>query len=373
MRDYSNNRMLPADELKKIKRRLPSYGRSAIRRMENDVRNARAIDEGKWRVIGVEDVQERYRLRTAYERAESYLTRVKANGANLNEAAPFILERDEARDALTAFEEDRESRLSQLRDAKSRTEGGLLERCKRFLSGHSQTTFKELVAPVTKGDLSKVLIATRYAIASKNADIANLDLAPVTLAEATAHIDHDIEKFARAGAPDTYMALRFLATNSNTRRHGFTRWPEVWTGINGRKINDGFSLVFWALKDLIRDKLVAEAKQRIESSAFPPIAIADRAPREAQLRAELLDLERTEEAIVAALQAKGDANVVRRYNADPRALLGIEIVTTEPTHGKSGDSLAQYTHEPKMEAPKGQSLPRSSKWVNQGARNTDSE
>jgi hypothetical protein len=367
MRNYQNNRMLPRDELKKVERRLPDSARAALRRMRNDARNAKTLGEGKWRTIGVADIEERYALRVAYERTELVLSRTVGNSDEMK----YALEpRNEAREALAAFDTNRNIRLEQIRALQNRTEGGLIENCERFLSGCQHAQFKEYIASIPAGDLSKAFARTREAITKKYADIESEKLAPVTLEEATAHIDHDIQKFAQAGRPDIYATLRYEATNANTRQHGYTRWPEVWTGTGRRKIQDGFALVLWALKDQIRERLVAEAKERIESSAFASIAIADREPREIQLRAELLELERTEEAVIAALQAKGDANVVRRHNADPRALLGIEVVLTEIEHLGSGSLVAQY-EPPKMVTPSGQKLPRDSAWLNQGPRNAD--
>jgi hypothetical protein len=304
------------------------------------------------------------------ERAESYYAKAVAYGdaAVVKEAQADL---EDAKNAFASFDSERKARIARLRALQNDTESALLERCERFLSAYPRALFMEVSVAIPAGDLSKHLTKKRDAISNKKCEIENIDLAPVTPDEAIAIVDRDIEKFARDGAPDLYGPTRFEGTHSYTRRQGVTRWPEIWTGTGGHRLRDGFALIFWAFKEVIRERLVAEVRERIARSKFAPIAIADREPLRQKMETELLQLEREEEAIISALQDAGDKNAVRRFNADPRAVLGIEIIEGTITETQSPRSLAEYIAEPKMKTPADQTLPRQSQWLNTGPRNAD--
>ncbi|MBN9004563.1 MAG: hypothetical protein J0H40_04030 [Rhizobiales bacterium] len=366
MLEHLPDRIAPRNDLKKIERRLPEYARTALRRIRSDARSADALSEGKWKQT-VADGEKRMALRIDAERAESYLRRTRDSYPEyIKEAGAALIE---AQTALAEFDAERETRKQKLQEMQRATEGNHLDRCLRFLTANEHAKFYERIAPAPTGDLRKHLVKIRAEIDGKRGEIESIDLAPLTLNDATAAIDADIAKLVASG-PDIYGVTRYEGTNARTRRQGAIRWPEAWTGTGGRRVPDGLAALAWLFPDALREKLVNDADERIKKSAFTPIAISDREPMRMRLHAELLDMERIEEATVFALQSANDTTAIRRHDADPRAVLGIEVEQAKrEAHGAG--SLADPVEIPKMETPPDAKLVRSSKWTSQGPRLSD--
>lgn len=94
-------------------------------------------------------------------------------------------------------------------------------------------------------------------------------------------------------------------------------------GMNGKLLigDGGAGFLLWALRDHVEAALLEMVPDDI------PGAMADeqREQRLTKLRAELLRLERIEESLLERAEAEGRA-VERRPDADPRAILGVDIV-----------------------------------------------
>lgn len=84
---------------------------------------------------------------------------------------------------------------------------------------------------------------------------------------------------------------------------------------------DASALLAW----LFKDELVSRIETLIRENADDASALTDaeRKSRLEQIDAEILQIERVEEAVIEALHAEGLA-VMRRSDCDPRAVLGVE-------------------------------------------------
>jgi hypothetical protein len=93
------------------------------------------------------------------------------------------------------------------------------------------------------------------------------------------------------------------------------------TGFSSARLINLLGLDVWLLRDLMVERGEAEiAKIADDDHALSP---QDRAAKEVDLLADILELERLEEAHIMAAEAAGQA-IARRSNADPRAILGVD-------------------------------------------------
>lgn len=94
-------------------------------------------------------------------------------------------------------------------------------------------------------------------------------------------------------------------------------------GMNGSLLigDGGAGFLLWALRDHVEERLLELVPDRIEGA----LTDEQREQRLTKLRAELLRLERIEEALLERAEAEG-RQVARRPDADARAVLGIDVV-----------------------------------------------
>jgi hypothetical protein len=98
-------------------------------------------------------------------------------------------------------------------------------------------------------------------------------------------------------------------------------------GFTSHNAPDVLGLLAW----LFHDQLIAALDIEISAMADDDHALDDqqRSATEALLLSERLATERIEEALIEAAEAEG-RNVVRRPNADPRAILGLSSALPAP-------------------------------------------
>lgn len=148
--------------------------------------------------------------------------------------------------------------------------------------------------------------------------------ASIPLSEAEASIIADIDRAAGKGLNVGSALRRHVRLNGRVER-GRMIWPtrRIMTANGMSDVPDGFALLVW----LNRDELKKRALEALRAAHDPKNALSDedRAARLAELDAELLAQERIEEAAVEACEAAG-IRVYRRPNADPRAVLGVEVI-----------------------------------------------
>ena len=365
------NVSLSKDQWRAVNKGLTALARENLKRMQRDAAKAETLGDARSRQRTT-DVQRRHTLNAALANAEANFRHEHHRIGHTSDWREKWREHyqeavDEARAELADFDAERS------KPAETVAEGGLFAKCEAFLVKNRDAIFRECVAPLPAKATIESLNKLRDEIETLEEAIENVNLAPLTLPEAMTVIDRSIEKLAKSGAPDLFGPTRFAIEYGDKRAQGHVIWPEqtIVTGKAIHKLPDGFGMLFWAFKDLIRDKLEAECRARIESSKFAPISATDRDARKAELSAQLLAAERVEETIVAHLQAKGDSRAVRRGDANPLALLGIEIVGKIEEKRSGPGSLAEGFYNPPMEKPADQKLPRSSEWVSKGPRNSD--
>ena len=163
----------------------------------------------------------------------------------------------------------------------------------------------------------------RAELAELQAERHRVASAPMPAAEAKAAVRAEVETLAEAGTPDVGGCLE----------GGAIRWPTKTL----TRSKDG-PLVAWDVFDarallawLNRDRLIERLEAEVDALADDTEALTDaeRAKEDARLRAEILRVEREEEAAIVTAAAEGIA-IPRRRNADPRAVL--ELADNVPGH-----------------------------------------
>jgi hypothetical protein len=214
----------------------------------------------------------------------------------------------------------------------------LIRACEDYIQAHRG---EELAAyegeppEVTPGETAKeALERVRRERATLAADLHEVRCAPIPSSMVKARIKAEVEALAERGAPNLSHLVEF---------GGDIRWPDLplHASFDGAfafapspdgksppqhlslygsprvQVIDAQALLFWAHKDAILKKLIADADAMVDDEAA--LTDEERADREADLLARILEMERREEAFVEAL---GDP-FARRPEADPRAFLSI--------------------------------------------------
>lgn len=340
-------------DFRTLMRRCPPYLRAALKRFKRAVDDAEAASEGRWQQHN-RDIEARHKLKANVLNAEYDLREAATDQRAAMEAALT-----DARDELAQHEADVADRANRERERQARDESSFFLKARNFVIKNHNATFTERVASMPSGDPARNLVKVRAKIREATDAIDNIDIAPLPFNDVMEKVDRELCAIAAEGAPGTFGVTRFAKLFGENRRQGNLEWRNDY--VASEFFPSGFKLCVWALKDVIRDKIAAEVRTRIAASAFEPIAIADREPRKDAIRAELLELERTEEALVHALRESGDANVSRRHDADIRAVLGVEIVGKEKQKHTGPGSLPIY-EPPTMTTPQNQTMPRS-EWL----------
>jgi hypothetical protein len=186
-------------------------------------------------------------------------------------------------------------------------EQSVLSACKVWLDRLPADTKPEPVAFTTdKHDLADV----RKRIKTIAAEIAALKRAPAP--------SNDIE----ARVKDY---LRGLAPKVSGVGVG-ERLSIIWPGAQGSSgyISEHTCDPLALLAAVFPDRMLALVMGEVERMANDPLPVAQRAPRVAALERELDELNRVEEALVAAALATGDS-VHRSPSAPPAAVLGVRV------------------------------------------------
>jgi hypothetical protein len=218
----------------------------------------------------------------------------------------------------------RRESLSQLWQARSE----LVVRLERYVLKLPESNVAPYVAGPMKlspAEPSRVAVdRVRKQIAEAVADLHTAMSAPIKSDVAKEIARAQINELADRGSPD---CDRLLA-------HGEALgWPEfresisVRGGTSGAVIAvgststpDGLAFLTW----LNRDAVIAAVEREIDELADDAHALtdADRAKRSVKLHADILALERQEEMLITLANEHG-GDIIRRVDADPRAVLGL--------------------------------------------------
>jgi hypothetical protein len=184
--------------------------------------------------------------------------------------------------------------------------------------------------PITLDDEESDVAALRIRIAETVADLRAVAAAPFPASHLRPLIRQGIEDLASRGTPDLFAAVevgdgrvRWRTLNQRDQIYGHVdvavgdqRISAPMVGFASDQGIDPLGLICWLLKDKVLEALDAELLQAADDGrALTP---QQRAKREADLRARLLDLERRE--VIAANLAAIDL----RPDCDVRAFLGID-------------------------------------------------
>ncbi len=205
------------------------------------------------------------------------------------------------------------------RRARANAASQILMRCQQHLERHAgalQEAAPIKVALEPGQSTTAAVDACRQAIEAAKADIKSTRTAPPSADELKARAREMVAKAVKGFRPfiDTVDGLRVL-------------WPR--TGVVNPRTADDYtetaagidvmSLLGWLDSEHLTERLEAEIDAR-----FPGDGLTDseRATRQADLEAKLLETERREEELVRMARQSG-SHVARRAHADPRAILGV--------------------------------------------------
>jgi hypothetical protein len=149
-------------------------------------------------------------------------------------------------------------------------------------------------------------------------DLKQVKAAPWHSAIAKERLRAEIDALAKDGTPDCAPLID---------RNGNVRWPTSQTfvrsggaGLASIDLLNPVAAMAW----LFRDQIVAALDLQIDSLADDQNALTQqqRAEKESEIGRDILFVEREEEALIRIASGKGMA-ILRRVDADPRAVLGL--------------------------------------------------
>jgi hypothetical protein len=160
------------------------------------------------------------------------------------------------------------------------------------------------------GSFAGAVERVRRELAELTADLHQVRSAPITAADTKRLIRDQVNKLAEHGAPSVLPTIEAALP---------MLWPER-KGDGEVSGPDALAVLAW----LHRDALVAKVEAEVDILADDRQALDDatRGFREDELLAQILDIQRTEEALIEQAEAAG-VFIQRRPDADPRAVLGV--------------------------------------------------
>lgn len=201
--------------------------------------------------------------------------------------------------------------------ARSRVAGyAFVTRIEQWLTGSDhggRFIFLNTPAPRAK-DLRAEVIRIRAEIEAIEGKFQAAEDAPATVAEIRAKAVAEIDALAQRGALSISPSTRSDKPLAFARRFAGRSAGDIPTG------DGGASLIAWLLRDAILNRVDAELSNIPQAGA---LSFDQREAEIARLSVLRLDLERAEEAAIAAAEMSGQS-IPRRPDADPRAILGLE-------------------------------------------------
>ncbi|MEP2111584.1 MAG: hypothetical protein ABJP10_16890 [Nitratireductor sp.] len=204
-------------------------------------------------------------------------------------------------------------------------EAGLMSRLDQWARALREPT-AEFASPVSpklrKGEaLEDAITRLRETLNALHADLAVVRSAPLTAADAKSRAREQINALADTGAPDVSRTIAhgdpvtFPSTVPDLRLFH----AGAGASVSGRT-TDATALLAW----LFRDQLADAIDKQIDAAGRDDHALPadERRDREAALVDAILQAERDEEALIVMTEKRGNG-VVRRVDADPRAVLGL--------------------------------------------------
>lgn len=186
-------------------------------------------------------------------------------------------------------------------------------RCRSFLAQLSLNGGYADLSPVTikprlaKGEaLADAIEALRGEIAEKQAELRTVRAAPLA-----------VDDLAEAAS----VYVNKLAKDAAVRVSGADGRQPI--GLTYSNV-DPLALIAWVMPEAISNAIVREVRKQSAGG----VSAAEKARRIDTLTAAILQKEHVEEALVVMAQARSES-ILRRNDADPRAILGVELANDQ--------------------------------------------
>lgn len=275
--------------------RLPPFARAKFRALEQAANDAEALARSVYSQIAA-----------ANHRLPSRLN-LRDTASNEIEATTAQREIDEIEAELTRLQS-----VQRLRNSLAASHRQTVLAVGAWLQQQSPAArFAAASAIKATGELGS-LEAVRESIARLKAQLAEIELAPLSADDLKAQARELVDRLAQRGAPVL-----------NLSRGGFdVRWrSRTDAGTTAMNSEDVISTLAWLNRDAVTAALEAQIDRTLADIQSTPLSLSEREKRKQEIAAELLAAERTEEALIETMP-----DVPRRPDADPRAVLGIEII-----------------------------------------------
>lgn len=320
--------------------RLPPAARSKLDRLREAAEDARSI------IIPIaeklrEAADRRAELRTTWARLTNAtyatgtvlnpqygpLTAVTPKYNGLDEDDRLVHVRAEYAAACAAF--DRLTEAERVRTERWSALAGTVGTIDAYLAnisdGQELTVYSGPEPTIRKNESpDTALTRVRKAIAKAQNDLVLIERAPLPASMVKAALRKQVDALADACQPNVlYMIdagdpLEFPSQQIIVQTSGVVpKTGEIVHGVGAGEVQNALGMIAWLFKDEVLARLDAEIDKRSDEGAA--LDYAQRAEALVEAKAKLLTLEREEEALVEA----SPAQVFRRPDADPRAVLGI--------------------------------------------------
>jgi hypothetical protein len=170
---------------------------------------------------------------------------------------------------------------------------------------------------------SLLLSDIREQISAKEREAKDTEIAPLASEMAIEKLKNTLTRIETSSVPNVSQLLQHREMGGG-RRQGDVKFAQRYFG-NGIEFEDGFGLLVWLMRPEIEKRLTAEIKKRANDEGAIPLE--ERPARLAAIRAEIIELETREEAVLKAIHGfHGRRDIQRRPFVSVEALLQIKRV-----------------------------------------------
>lgn len=241
---------------------------------------------------------------------------VPASDARLREAEAELSAARAALDAVTREIAELTARRSRLPEAIIAWLGRLDARIEPHRDANAGSKAK---GRATVAELERL----RSRVSDLNAEIAAVRAAPPPVAVVIDRARQQVAAMAEHGRPDYLAAIEGVGpVKFREQLLQMQTATPAGPGVTAHSMPDVLGLFAYVHRDALMQKLEADLTELADDEGT--LTDEEKAKREQQLHIEILEAERAEEAIIEELELSG-LPVARRDNADPRAVLGIEL------------------------------------------------